>query len=75
MRIPWINLRSERIVVPPLEVQEQIITELKALDDERIRALNLVEKSIESLSKYWNSTLTQLVTGNLNVSEMERQLA
>lgn len=75
MRIPWINLRSERIVVPSLEVQEQIITELKALDDERIRALNLVEKSIESLSKYWNSTLTHLVTGNLNVSEMERQSA
>lgn len=75
MRIPWINLRSERIVVPPLQVQQGIVNELKALDEERIRAINLVEQSIVTLSEYWDCNLTHLVTGNHRVSEMERDSA
>ena len=71
MRIPWVNLKSEKIVIPPLDIQKEIVTELSYLDQERIKAILAVEQSIELLSEYWNSILTHSVTGDLSNLEME----
>ena len=71
MRIPWVNLKSEKIVIPPLDIQREIVTELRYLDQERIKAILAVEQSIELLSEYWNSILTHSVTGDLSNLEME----
>jgi type I restriction enzyme S subunit len=66
MRIPWINLKSERIVVPPLEIQREIVRDLSKLDKQRLESLSLIERSISLLHEYKTSIVSSLVTGLLD---------
>lgn len=63
MRIPWVNLKSEKIVMPPIEVQNLIVGELKKLDADRFAALGKVEQSIKLLQEYKSSLISNAVIG------------
>ena len=71
MRIPWVNLKTEKIVVPRLDVQELIVSELGILDQDRIAAILAVEQSIDLLNEYWKSLLTHSVIGNQENIDLE----
>jgi restriction endonuclease S subunit len=64
MRIPWINLKAEKIIVPSFEEQRQLVLELKTLDVDRITAISAIEKSISVLQEYKSTLVTSLVTGS-----------
>ena len=67
MRIPWINLKAELIIVPPLDVQEEPVTELKAIDSDRAKALSCIEDSIALLKEFKSALITATVTGTYRV--------
>ena len=74
MRIPWINMKAEKIIVPPLEEQRKLVLELKTLDADRLTALTAIEKSINVLQEYRSTLVTSLVTGSYT-SPIDRSVA
>jgi type I restriction enzyme S subunit len=70
MRIPWINLKAESIIVPPMHVQEALVAELKAVDSDRAEALSHIENSIALLKEYKSALVTAAVTGVHRVSKI-----
>jgi type I restriction enzyme S subunit len=69
MRIPWVNLKSEKIVVPPIEVQNLIVGELKKLDADRFAALGKIEQSIKLLQEYKSSLISNAVIGRFLIDK------
>ena len=68
MRIPWVNLKAERIAVPNRETQRQVISRVSALDEERISALAMIDRGSEALSEYKRSLISAAVSGEFDVS-------
>ena len=63
MRIPWINMKMQEIIVPSLKEQKSITSELRDLDESRLSALNSIDMSIKLLEEYKLSLITEYVTG------------
>jgi restriction endonuclease S subunit len=63
MRIPWINMKMQEIIVPSLKEQKSITSELRDLDKSRLSALNSIDMSIKLLEEYKLSLITEYVTG------------
>jgi type I restriction enzyme S subunit len=68
MRIPWINLKAEKLAIPSLEIQARIVTELHELDRNRQQSLEILNAGIRLLEERKRSLITAAVTGQLDVS-------
>lgn len=72
MRIPWVNLRTEKIALPLLDVQRKIVYHVSSIDGQRLKALAALESSQEKLDEYKRSLITAAVTGELDVTTARR---
>lgn len=71
MRIPWINLKSQEIVVPSMETQQRIVKKLSKLDEDRKSAIFNLELSIQKIEQYKISLINAAMTGSQTIlSEM-----
>lgn len=62
MRIPWINLAAELIVVPPIEEQKSIANYLDTKIGLLDRIISLKEQQLELLDQYWTTYLANSIT-------------
>lgn len=67
MRIPWINLKTQDIIVPNIQIQRRVTEELRELDSSRLMALDAIDKSMGLLEDYKVSLITEYVTGKTRV--------
>ena len=65
MRIPWINLKSQEIVLPSIEEQERIVLKLRKFDEDRLKALSSIEASIKKIEQYKISLINSAMVGSL----------
>ena len=68
MRIPWINLKAERLAVPSLEKQREVVDALGSLDADRKASLATVQSGIDLLEERKRALITAAVTGELDVT-------
>lgn len=71
MRIPWVNLKSEKMIIPSLVIQKQIVNQLREADQTRSQTMVYIEESIEKLNEYWDSVLTHTITGKTKIQDTE----
>lgn len=65
MRIPWINLKSQEIVLPSLAEQERIVLKLRKFDDDRLKAISSIQASITKIEQYKVSLINSAMVGSL----------
>ncbi len=53
------DFRNIKIPLPPLKIQEQIVKECKEVDDEVLKANNIIEKSKIGINNYFQDILTK----------------
>lgn len=53
------DFRNIKIPLPPLKIQEQIVRECKEVDDEVLKANNIIEKSKIGINNYFQDILTK----------------
>ncbi len=68
MRIPWVNLRSEKMAIPPLQVQRDAIARVSRADVDRLESQAALESMVDRLAEYKRSLITAAVTGELDVA-------
>ncbi len=69
MRIPWVNLKSQELAIPPLAVQKAIADELDEAS-KRITALrSALMESVALLEERRQALITAAVTGELEIPE------
>ena len=70
MRIPWINLKSELLVLPPLDIQQDIADEL----DEAAARVNHLQtsltRSVDLLEERRQALIAAAITGELPIPRM-----
>lgn len=72
MRIPWVNLRSEKLAIPPRVVQLEIVDRVSSLDAQRLDALAAIGASQDALFELRRALITAAVTGELDVTTARR---
>ncbi len=61
-------VKSLKVSLPPKKIQEEIINYLDIKIDNYNKAINLVEKSIETLQEFKSSLISNVVTGKIKIS-------
>jgi type I restriction enzyme, S subunit len=67
MRIPWINLKSQEIVLPDMKEQERIVLKLRKLDEDRMLAISNLELSIRKIEQFKISLINSAMVGSLDI--------
>ena len=68
MRIPWVNLKSELLVLPSLGIQQAIADQLDHEAERTYYVRTSLERSVDLLSERRQGLITAAVTGDLAVS-------
>lgn len=74
MRIPWVNLKAEKMAIPPIAVQNAVVARISELDKARISIQETIETSISSLQAYKISLISELVTGTMSVPNKKEEV-
>lgn len=74
MRIPWVNLKAEKMAIPPIAVQNAVVARISELDKARISIQETIETSISSLQAYKISLISELVTGTMSVPNKREEV-
>lgn len=72
MRIPWINMKSQEIVLPSIDEQSRIVIKLREFDEARKNAISSIENSIKKIEQYKMSLINSAMVGSLSLSNVER---
>ena len=68
IRIPWVNLKSELLVLPSLGIQQAIADQLDHEAERTYYVRTSLERSVDLLSERRQGLITAAVTGDLAVS-------
>lgn len=67
-RAEWSFIGNVFIAVPPLEIQQQIVTKIKEETSKIDNAISTIEKEIELIKQYKQSLIAEAVTGKIKVA-------
>lgn len=68
MRIPWINLKSEKLILPPLDTQRIVANKLDRATDRTKHFLGLLQRSLDLLNERRQALITAAVTRQIAIS-------
>lgn len=70
-RMPAVNFKNFIIPLPPIEEQREIVEALKPIRQQTKEAINTIEQQIELLHEIKNTLISLVVTGQLDVRNID----
>ena len=67
LRIPWVNLKTQELALPPVEVQSKVADQLAELEQDNLAQRQKLLRSIALLDERRQAIVTSAVTGEFEI--------
>jgi len=67
LRIPWVNLKSQELALPPLVEQRRVVDSLDAMEAKHLLLATRLNRQIDLLRERRQALITAAVTGELEI--------